>query len=927
MAHFFDKRDFWGNGFGLWVLVGMAFLTPLAIWSCENIHLENRLESWLPHDDPQSQILEWTQGYFSQDEHLILTWDGSSVFDPRLVALEKKLEGTGPPEDGKARDAMPEVERVISPQDIFDRMREGGVDEAAALERLTGVLIGRGPLRVRLSEEARSRQTELTEKLVQRGREELGLELSILPALIAEDSGFENAKGQEKSAPFRLAELGRPAPHDFAVRWPQMHATENPVQPVMDLVQSLGGPKSQDVEDAFFQPGTPAALGVAISYGGRRRMSRTLETICQTAEEAGIPRDQLRLGGRPVLGNELNEGVKKALWNPDYPWYSFHKRSPLLFSAFVGMILAFWMLRSARLAVTVLIASNFTVLITLALVPLTQGSMNMVLVCMPSLLSVLTLSAAIHVANYWKHAALENPKTAIVNACRMAWQPCALASITTAVGLMSLTTSNLAPVRDFGFYAAIGVLISLVVVLYGLPAMLQYWPGPVPKRAESDQIRWQRISHWIVDHWKSVATVSLVVTSICSLGLFFFQTETKVIRYFPDEKRVVQDYNYLEEHLSGIVPVDVLVRFDHDSQERLSFAERRNLVANISEKIRKHPEISGTMSLADFVEFAPPASETGEAQSTIQKMAAHRKQYETEQRIKRGEVAGAAALLAVVKERRALEKLNGEHFLVEPGDEVWRITAQVAMMSDLNYADLTGDWTDAKGRPGELNTIVASVLAEQSGTQHVVTGMAPLFLQTQQAVLNSLIVSFGVAFLLIALIMIYMLKHPVSGLLSMIPNVLPITLVFGLISWAGISVDIGTMMTASVALGIAVDGTLHLLSWFRKGVIEGLSRRDAIAKAMGHCGPALWQTSMAVGLGLLMLYSAELLLVSRFGWLMAALIGAALVGDLILLPALLAGPMGPIIERSIARSQEELETAPAHPMPSPELAPQPGHLA
>jgi predicted RND superfamily exporter protein len=440
-------------------------------------------------------------------------------------------------------------------------------------------------------------------------------------------------------------------------------------------------------------------------------------------------------------------------------------------------------------------------------------------------------------------------------------------------------------------------------------------------------MRWEKISHWIVDRWKTVATVSLLVTLTCSLGLFFFQTETKVIRYFPDEKRVVQDYNYLEEHLSGIVPVDVLVRFDHDSQERLSFAERRNLVANISEKIRKHPEISGTMSLADFVEFASPASETGEVQTTIQKMAAHRKQYETEQRIKRGEVAGAAALLAVVKERRAMEKLNGDHFLVEPGDEVWRITAQVAMMSDLNYADLTGDWTDPKGRPGELNTIATSVLAEQSGTQHVVTGMAPLFLQTQQAVLNSLIVSFGVAFLLIALIMIYMLKHPVSGLLSMIPNVLPITLVFGLISWAGISVDIGTMMTASVALGIAVDGTLHLLSWFRKGVIEGLSRRDAITKAMVHCGPAMWQTSMAVGLGLLMLYSAELLLVSRFGWLMAALIGAAMVGDLILLPALLAGPMGPIIERTIARSQEELETAPAHPMPSPELAPQPGHLA
>src|SRR5690606_25436189 len=120
---------------------------------------------------------------------------------------------------------------------------------------------------------------------------------------------------------------------------------------------------------------------------------------------------------------EMNQGVKKAFWNRDYPAYMFHKRSPLLFSSLVGMILSFVMLRSARLAILVLVAANYTVLLTVALVPLTQGTMNMVLVCMPTLLSVLTLSAAIHVANYWKYAAIKDPRNAIVNACKMARQP------------------------------------------------------------------------------------------------------------------------------------------------------------------------------------------------------------------------------------------------------------------------------------------------------------------------------------------------------------------------------------------------------------------------------------------------------------------------------------------------------------------------
>lgn len=919
MAHFFEKRDRWGNGYGLWVLVAMAFLTPLAIWSCEHIHLENRVENWLPDDDPQARILNWTHEYFAQEDRLLITWDDSSLTDPRLNTLKNKLNGIANPAQSKDRKSVPEISGVIAPQDIFEKMVERGVDEHQALQHLSGVLIGRGPLRVRLTPEAKPLQSQIENQLIEHARAAWDLEIKILPPSPEQRPRVDAQAEAKESDDAQLADFAIPPPHDFAMQWPHMQTEQEHEVAVEAWLRSLKIQDAEAVEDVFFQPGTPAALGVAISYGGRRRMSRTLETIYEAAEASGIPRDTLRLGGRPVVGNELNEGVKKALWNRGYPVWMFHKRSPLMFSALIGVILAFVMLRSARLAILVLVVANFTVLLTVALVPLTKGSMNMVLVCMPSLLSVLTLSAAIHVANYWKHAALYDSKNAIVSACKMARQPCALASITTAVGLMSLTTSNLTPVRDFGFYAAIGCLISLVVVLFGLPAMLQFWPGPVPAQTESDHKRWKQIAHWLVDYWKPVAAVSILAFLVCSVGLIHFRTETKVIRYFPDDKRVVQDYNYLEENLSGIVPVDVLIRFNHESQQRMSFADRRDMIARISEKIRQHPEISGTMSLADFVDFVEPEAENGKDPGFFEKAKAHRIMYETEQELKAGGIDGAKSFFAVVREPESLEKLGGQRFVVEPGDELWRITAQVAIMSDLNYADLTGDWTDPVDHPGELNTIVQSVLSEEPGTKHLVTGMVPLFLQTQQAVLRSLIVSFGVAFLLIGLIMMYLLRHPVSGLLTMIPNVLPVGMIFGLISWGGISVDIGTMITASVALGIAVDGTLHLLSWFRKGVLEGLSRRDSIAQALMHCGPALWQTSTAVGLGLLMLYPAELLLVSRFGWLMAALIGAALVADLIVLPALLAGPLGTIIERTSVQPSREAVPAASHAIPAAEV--------
>ncbi|MEO1999007.1 MAG: MMPL family transporter, partial [Planctomycetaceae bacterium] len=164
-----------------------------------------------------------------------------------------------------------------------------------------------------------------------------------------------------------------------------------------------------------------------------------------------------------------------------------------------------------------------------------------------------------------------------------------------------------------------------------------------------------------------------------------------------------------------------------------------------------------------------------------------------------------------------------------------------------------------------------------------------------------------------------LLRNPLSGLITMVPNLLPVCVVFGLISWCRMAVDMGTMITASVALGIAVDGTLHLLTWFRAGIRAGKSRDTAIADALAHCGPAMWQTSCAIGVGLLVLFPAELLLISRFGWLMAALIGTALIADIILLPALLAGPLGKLIERAMQRTEPAAAAPRVQPLQQPHM--------
>ncbi|MCG8648868.1 MAG: MMPL family transporter, partial [Pirellulales bacterium] len=206
-----------------------------------------------------------------------------------------------------------------------------------------------------------------------------------------------------------------------------------------------------------------------------------------------------------------------------------------------------------------------------------------------------------------------------------------------------------------------------------------------------------------------------------------------------------------------------------------------------------------------------------------------------------------------------------------------------------------------------LNAGVPDV--EGSGAlQMVYTGAIPIVYKAQRTLLSSLANSIGMAFVLIAAVMVMLLnpgRLPLSvfrpgnlgnglaaGMVSMIPNVFPVLLIFGLMCHWDIEIDIGTMMTASVAMGVAVDDTIHFLSWFRAHLDRGMDRVEAVIETYKRVGPAMTQTTIVGGLGLFVFALSTFTPTQRFGTLMLVLLAAALVGDLILLPALLAGPAG-----------------------------------
>ena len=215
----------------------------------------------------------------------------------------------------------------------------------------------------------------------------------------------------------------------------------------------------------------------------------------------------------------------------------------------------------------------------------------------------------------------------------------------------------------------------------------------------------------------------------------------------------------------------------------------------------------------------------------------------------------------------------------------------------------------------------------------VYTGIVPVVYKAQRTLLVSLIESTAMASLSIAVVMailmipgrlpwaLFQLKPlyygTMAGLVAMVPNMFPIIMVFGAMGHANILVDIGTMMTASVALGIAVDDTIHFLSWFRQYIDSGMNRVEAVIATYRRVGPAMMQTAFVGGLGMFVFALSTFTPTQRFGTLMLVMLMTALLGDLVLLPALLAGPLGRWFRRrEPAPNTHDPATTPAVPVVS-----------
>jgi len=492
----------------------------------------------------------------------------------------------------------------------------------------------------------------------------------------------------------------------------------------------------------------------------------------------------------------------------------------------VGISLGNWALAGA-----VLLLTTGGVQLALAVVHLAGGEMNFILTALPPMVLVLSLAMSVHVIHY--HRWCRDETDPIGTTLRLAWKPCLMACITTSIGMASLAVSDIGPVRQFGLAAAAGSVVALLVGLGVVPAVLVVLADNAPTwRSGSDLLARGTLS--VLRYRRTILMASLAAFMMGGWGLTQLRSEINPLQSLPPQSKVARDYAVLEASLNGMAPVEAVVDF---GDEEVPLFERLARVRALEQQIASHPSVHGTMSLARFFPEQQPGT------------------------------GGLWGLLSLG--RLALEAPAQNRYLARDG-RLWRITA----------------WVSARGR-WQFGPLLDELATRTAGAPITFTGVAPLLHYAQQEIFHGFWESFLLALGVIAVVMAVGLRSVRFAALALVPNVAPVVLVFGFLAWADAPVDIGTMMTASIALGFAVDNKLHFLGCFRRHTRAGTTSSDAVHRAVLQCGRPIAKTAMIAGLGLLVLVFSHFEPTVRFGGLMALLLGTALLGDLILLPALL----------------------------------------
>lgn len=628
---------------------------------------------------------------------------------------------------------------------------------------------------------------------------------------------------------------------------------------VSDSVQEEDGIEADllaDFEDDgldFFDDADPGVEGAAErQFLTDMEKSVIVSALLKVVDDHKTEDFPIYLAGSPVVDHKIKGNLQKDM--------ALFVNLGLLVIA-ITLFALFRRISAVLLALLIVVLSLIS---TLGLMALNGAPITIPTQILPSFLLAVGVADSVHILSlFFKRLESDgNRQAAISHALSHSGRAIVLTSLTTAGGLMSFITSDLAPVADLGVYAPTGVIFTLLYSLILLPSLLSVIP--FSERPSSKETQKSRIADRLL--WRSAdfamrnARVVLVVYALlivaALLGASRLRFSYDPLSWLPQNETVRLDTRMIDENMRGSLSFELMLDAGvENGWYEPELLQKLDRMSSEAEAFQGGDVFVGkTSSVADFIK------------EINQALNENRSEY---YRIPEDKNLVAQELF--------LFESSGSDDLEDVVDSQYRTARFTMKLPALDAVEYSRFVVDMEKRFREVFG---------DGIEVAATGIVALLFKTISAMILSMANSYIIALTVISVLMIILLGNVKIGLASMIPNLGPIVMTLGLMGWMKIPLDAFTLLIGSIAIGLVVDDTIHIMDKFKTCYAQSGDVSLAVNQTLQTTGRAVLCTSIVLSSGFLIYICSSMKNLVYFGTLTTFTILSALVADIVILPAL-----------------------------------------
>lgn len=487
--------------------------------------------------------------------------------------------------------------------------------------------------------------------------------------------------------------------------------------------------------------------------------------------------------------------------------------------------------------------------------------MGILLNILPVIIFVVGISDVVHlISRYFEELRLGSEKmSALKTAYREVGLATLLTTITTCAAFLTLLTTGMQPLQEFGGYTSIGIVIAFVLTFLLLPAVLILSPVPRAVFNKTNYRFWnfhlRRMLLVVLKHPRRIITASALIVAVSVGGMMLLKTDNHLLEDLRESDPLKQQFRFLEDHFGGIRPFEMHI---HINEEKSVWDE---------EVLRELDKVSHYLDTAYAV--VAQVSPLQLVKSFNQAMH------------------GGSILYYRLPENP--EQFNRVIYRIESTKKSGKLPTVTA--KDGKSVRISGRINDIGRRAvAKKDEQLAHFFGDYINNdllEYRLTGTSVLIDRNNQALANNLIYGLMIAFVVVAILMGVLFRSFSMILITLIPNLLPLLMIAGIMGFAGIPLKISTSIIFTIAFGIAVDDTIHFMSKFKLQMAKGQSLLPAIKRTYLLTGKAIIITSIILCGGFILLIGSEFLGTFYLGVLISFTLLFSLLADLLLLPALL----------------------------------------